>query len=67
MPSVEALHVGSLFEKSCDAFPISSSVLIYEVLKFLVLFLGPPPFLDVLIFLGVVGILDLQFGDDVID
>lgn len=66
LPSVEALDVSSLLEKSGNAFPISGSVLIYELLQFLVFFLGPPSLLDVLIFLGVVMIHHLQFGDDVI-
>lgn len=56
LPSVEALDVGSLLKKSSNSFPISGSILINELFEFLVFFLGPPAFFDVLIFLGIVGI-----------
>lgn len=56
LPSVEALDVGSLFEKSSNSFPISGSILVNKLFKFLVFFLGPPAFFDILIFLGIVGV-----------
>lgn len=60
------MNICSLLKKSCYAFPISSSMLIDEHLKFLVLLLSPPPFLYVLILLSFFSIRWLQFGDNVI-
>ena len=64
---MEALHVGSLLEKSGNAFPIPGSMLIDQLLQFLVFLLRPPPLLHVGILLRVVRIDHLQFGDDVIE
>lgn len=64
---MQALDVCSLLKESSDAFPISGSILIHKLFKFLIFLLGPPPFLDVLIFLGILRIHVFHFGDDVID
>ncbi len=64
---MQTLHIGSLLEKSSYAFPISGSMFVNKFFQFLVLFLSPPTFLNVLIFLTIIGIDFLHFGDDVID
>jgi hypothetical protein len=64
---VEALHISSLLEKSSNAFPIPGSMLIDQLLQFLVFLLCPPSLLHVWILLCIIWIDYLQFGDDVID
>ena len=67
LPSVEALDVSSFLKKSGNAFPIPGSMLIDQLLQFLVFLLSPPPLLHVSILLRVIRIDHLQFGDDVIE
>jgi len=64
---MQTLDIGSLLKESSNAFPISGSILIHKLFKFLVFLLSPPSLLDVLIFLCIVRIDVLHFGDDVID
>ena len=45
LPSVEALDIGAVKEKTGDPFPVASPVLIHQLLQLLVLFLSPPAFL----------------------
>jgi hypothetical protein len=64
---VETLHISSLFEKSCNAFPITCSVLVDELLELLVLLRSPPTLSDSVAIFDIVSLKTLHFGDDITD